>query len=1379
MKSKIIMLIFFIVLALPLALAGTVERSFSDNDVNPLAIITTSLDVTIDDAIVYSISEFVPAGWTIIDEGSGTIQPNGDEIRWIEFSPEDTILEYIIQAPASGGSYFFDGTAVFDDNPEQDIIGETQVTVSGDDTTPPIITNIQASPSQTTAVITWTTNENADSKVFYGETENLGSEESESSRVTSHSIILENLNENTFYYYKVESCDSSNNCDDSIILSFTTLETDQDPTDDLMVNYVRGIIMIDDSPAVAGTGYQVEVLSGANQGATFQGTVDSNIPGELQGNGYYDSLDRIEFQTGASFRVSLLGYICLDGDEEGIFENGGNGDFNTQEGLVNIDCIVSQNSAPVLEDIPDQVMFEDETTSVMLFATDPDQDQIFFNVINEDINKVDCDLDGNILFFNPFPDWNGETTCEIEINDGVLTDSKIVNIEVLPLNDAPEFIGTIADITWNQDTDLINFLDLNDFFIDPDMDDLVFVSIGNQNIDITIENGIVSFFPDDGFWGTRNIFFEAADSEFFTLSNAIVLTVTKDGDPPIFGELDCNTVIDEDTGYSCDLVATDPDNDEFTFSIVSEDNLDCTIIDEDTLNYVSAQDYNGPASCLIKVEDVDGFNEFLLEVNVLPINDAPVLDPIPDIIENEGALIEINAHATDVDNDPLTYSIDGSRFTNHGDGRFTWQTTFDDSGIYFFEITVDDGHGGIDNQIVQILLEDINEPPIFNSIPDVEILEDSGFQIVVEDLTIFAHDNDGSIDRFEVISENINEVDCSIEGISLGVNPALDFSGQTSCMIRVYDNDGDSDETTLDINVLDVNDAPVIDSFLPIFNPILTEDGFQDFTIIWSDSDNPEDVSIEWFVDDNLEDIGDNYQFTATNTGQFNIEVIVSDSLDFVSYIWNLIVSNIPIVDSYSGGTTDFSGMDDDDLSSVDLILEKENGKIEFLESVDLRDTVDFENFADILNSLVAIDTDHLIALDNIPAKITLSNLNFDEMPTIYHNDGFTLDPDEVIDVCPLSVCSNRDYDSSTGTLFFEVSGFSTFRAGDVLSCSQQGGNICASDEICDGELISATEGSCCSTTCSDRPLEFNDINRCELENLNTGIEIDIKEPDKGDDFEPEEIIEVDIRIENNLDEDLDFDIDVFLYDTDREDVVEDDDDSMEIDESDSERIDFNIRIPADIDDTNDYAIFVKVEDDKGEFCNEEFVFIDIDREEHDVIVDSMFIQPDVSICRESISVEVNLRNIGSKDEDVYLKLENFQLGISERTGTFEIEEFDEDDTAQLSFNYRIPEDAGAGLYEIKATVVFDDGREENSLIKVLSLGTCSDFRGELITNGPIKLGDPITDKAVKETSSTSKFLSSFSTSGLSKLSVINIVLILGIVLIIIILIVVAIPRRR
>jgi len=95
-------------------------------------------------------------------------------------------------------------------------------TINYDITTPNISSVSSGSISTTSVIISWTTNENANSSVNYGTTSDLGSITSNSSRVTSHSVPLSSLSSSTVYYYNVTSCDSANNCNTTGTNSFTT-----------------------------------------------------------------------------------------------------------------------------------------------------------------------------------------------------------------------------------------------------------------------------------------------------------------------------------------------------------------------------------------------------------------------------------------------------------------------------------------------------------------------------------------------------------------------------------------------------------------------------------------------------------------------------------------------------------------------------------------------------------------------------------------------------------------------------------------------------------------------------------------------------------------------------------------------------------------------------------------------------------------------------------------------------------------------------------------------------------------------------------------------------------------------------------------------------
>ena len=82
-------------------------------------------------------------------------------------------------------------------------------TTSGDYTFttlgPPIISGVTATPTSSTATITWTTNNPSDSKVNYGLTTSYGSQGISSTAVTSHTITLTGLAHSTTYHYQCVS----------------------------------------------------------------------------------------------------------------------------------------------------------------------------------------------------------------------------------------------------------------------------------------------------------------------------------------------------------------------------------------------------------------------------------------------------------------------------------------------------------------------------------------------------------------------------------------------------------------------------------------------------------------------------------------------------------------------------------------------------------------------------------------------------------------------------------------------------------------------------------------------------------------------------------------------------------------------------------------------------------------------------------------------------------------------------------------------------------------------------------------------------------------------------------------------------------------------
>jgi len=234
-------------------------------------------------------------------------------------------------------------------------------------------------------------------------------------------------------------------------------------------------------------------------------------------------------------------------------------------------------------------------------------------------------------------------------------------------------------------------------------------------------------------------------------------------------------------------------------------------------------------------------------------------------------------------------------------------------------------------------------------------------------------------------------------------------------------------------------------------------------------------------------------------------------------------------------------------------------------------------------------------------------------------------------------------------------------------------------------------------------PPLFTDASVCS--DKSSDIVLTINDPDKGDDFEIGDVIPIKVKIKNNFEEDKEFDIEVHLYDITEEQSVNDIEDNLDIDKKDTETFEKEIKIPKDADNKDDeYAIYVYIEDEDG-YCTSAYAEIDVKRKKDDLSISKFEISPLMQEAGKLIEFIIRVDNLGSKDQDeVYVKVENKDLGLSLVSDKFDIEKYDEDDTMTKQFSFAIPKSINEGSYEIKASVFYSDDTEADSETKQLSV---------------------------------------------------------------------------
>ncbi|MEK6854652.1 MAG: tandem-95 repeat protein [Nanoarchaeota archaeon] len=360
--------------------------------------------------------------------------------------------------------------------------------------------------------------------------------------------------------------------------------------------------------------------------------------------------------------------------------------------------IANLNRAPIqLSPIPNFSFDEDSSfiLDVKGYFEDGDEDMLFFGIDNTSSDKkISASYEGNGIFrFASEKDFFGEDWIVFWVSD--LEDSILSNkidIKVNSVNDEVVFNGHISDLGWNEDNDLNNAINLRNYFGDADSI-LDFSVSGNDKIKVLINDGVVSFSPEKDFFGEEEIQFSATDGEFSASSNNINLNVVNTGEPPIFEELNCDRKIQEDKIYSCIVDAVDPDEGKnVKFSSNNQKNMHCEF-NGNELRYRSFDNYYGKSSCSIIASDGKDFSNYLFEVDVLAVNDAPaIVEHTPKessliLKERESKLFSI--YASDIDSNPyVSWMVNGqNKLSGLGFEEFVFSEPV---GEYIVEAVVSD-----------------------------------------------------------------------------------------------------------------------------------------------------------------------------------------------------------------------------------------------------------------------------------------------------------------------------------------------------------------------------------------------------------------------------------------------------------------------------------------------------------------------------------------------------------------------------------------------------------------------------------------------------------------------------------------------------------------
>ncbi|WP_152920018.1 tandem-95 repeat protein [Vibrio parahaemolyticus] len=518
------------------------------------------------------------------------------------------------------------------------------------------------------------------------------------------------------------------------------------------------------------------------------------------------------------------------------------------------------NDAPVAKD---DIATTQEDTAVTIDVlpndTDIDGDTLRIDSASVPSDQGTVEIVDGKLVFTPAENFNGNAEITYTVTDGSLTDQATVKVTVNAVNDTPVVESNLADQTLAEDFTTYT-IDLNTAFSDVDNVDgeLTFSVSGNSNVLVSIENGIATISPTADWNGSETLTFTATDPSGESVSQTVDFTVA----PVVDIEADSADVV-EDTPTIINVLGNDTF--ESTDKVVSLDaengpkNGTVIVNNDGTVTYTPDDNYVGKDTFTYVVTSGGVSESTTVEVNVTPVNDAPVAkDDIATTQEDTAVTIDVLPNDTDVDGDKLSIQSasvpEAQGKVEIVDGKLVFTPAENFNGHAEIIYTVTDGEL-TDEAKVTVTVNPVNDAPTIKVDAVESITEDAvNTDTVVATLTV--RDTDTSEDQLTVSLENNSngyfvlvgdEVKLTQAGVDAVNNDELNLKDLTiSASVSDGVNPTANDSDSLIVNR--VNDAPTVEN--AIADQELSED-FATYTIDLNDAFKDSDSALNFSVSGN------------------------------------------------------------------------------------------------------------------------------------------------------------------------------------------------------------------------------------------------------------------------------------------------------------------------------------------------------------------------------------------------------------------------------------------------------------------------------------------------------------------------------------------------
>ncbi|WP_238383204.1 tandem-95 repeat protein [Rubripirellula obstinata] len=442
--------------------------------------------------------------------------------------------------------------------------------------------------------------------------------------------------------------------------------------------------------------------------------------------------------------------------------------------------------------------------------SDPDGDPLVVSLVSTTANgDLTLNSDGSFNY-QPDADFNGTDQFIYLIQDGNGgVDTATVTINISAVDDAADING--VDLGSIDEDSSITFSDADLLAGSSDVDsvltvDSVALATGMGTLTDNMDSTYT--FAPDADWNGEVEFTVTILGTDVTSS----LTVTPVNDAPV--AVDGTASTDEDVAITAgDLTAdvTDVDSTGLTYVTLTQPTDGTLVLNGNgSFSYTPDANFFGSDSFTYRVLDGSGgSDEATVNITVTSDNDLPTADD-QSVSVDENTPVAIVLTGSDVETDPLTIFAVVDQPTSGTLSGTAPNLTYTPNANFFgsdsFTFTVEDADGGVSSTAtVSISVGSVNSTPVVdNLITAADATEGTAYSLPVPTNT-FSDVEDATL----TLSASGLPSWLSFDGSEFSGTPLNGDDGTTTITVTATDSEGASVDTTFDLTVLAVNDAPV------------------------------------------------------------------------------------------------------------------------------------------------------------------------------------------------------------------------------------------------------------------------------------------------------------------------------------------------------------------------------------------------------------------------------------------------------------------------------------------------------------------------------------------------------------------------------------------